>query len=177
MGLGFLTEDRQVSGVALSMEVGHNISLPSVGDFRCFLDFLDIAKENKAIENWISELGIRTPSARQQVQFLSGGNQQKVVFAKWLMANSSILLLDEPTQGIDIVAKSEVHRLINTFAHETGRAVLLITSELPELLNICDRILVVREGRIEARLDAQEANQELIMSHALGTYAQNKEQQ
>ncbi len=175
-GLGFLSEDRQDSGVALSMSVGHNISLPSIGDFRRFFDFLDIARENKAVERWIGDLGIMTPSARQQVQFLSGGNQQKVVFAKWLMAKSTILLLDEPTQGIDVVAKSEMHRLIQTFARESGKAVLLITSELPELLFLCDRILVVREGRIAARLNARQTNQEIIMSHALGTCAEREEQ-
>ena len=173
-GLGFLTEDRQDSGLALSMSVGHNISLPSVSGFRRFFDFLDIAKENAAIDGWIAKLGIKTTTARQQIQFLSGGNQQKVVFAKWLMVKSTVLLLDEPTQGIDVVAKSEVHRLIHKFAHETGGAVLLITSELPELLNLCDRVLVVRKGRVEAELIARETNQELVMSHALGTNVRRK---
>ena len=114
-------------------------------------------------------MGIKTTTARQQIQIPSGGNQQKVVFAKWLMVKSTVLLLDEPTQGIDVVAKSEMHRLIHKFAHETGGAVLLITSELPELLNLCDRVLVVRKGRVEADLIARETNQELVMSHALGT--------
>jgi len=173
-GLGFLPEDRQDSGLALSMSVGHNISLPSVGNLRKVIGLLDINEENKQIEDWVSELGIKTTSAKQQVQFLSGGNQQKVVFAKWLMVNSSILLLDEPTQGIDVVAKGEVHRLIHRFAEEKNGAVLMITSELPELLNNCDRILVVYQGQIRADLSAKEANQEILMSYALGISEQDK---
>jgi ribose transport system ATP-binding protein len=176
-GLGFLTEDRQQSGLAVTMSVGHNITLPSMGDFKLVLDFLNLTKENAAIARSIAELEIKTPSARQQVQFLSGGNQQKVVFAKWLMARSTILLLDEPTQGIDVSAKGEVQRLIVKFARELGGSVLLITSELPELLGLSDRILVVRQGAIVAEIPAREADQEKVMSYAVGNNIRQSEVQ
>jgi ribose transport system ATP-binding protein len=176
-GIGFLPEDRQDSGLALSMSVGHNISLSSIGNFRDTAGLLNLGEENKQIAAWISELGIKTPTPKQQVQLLSGGNQQKAVFAKWLMANSSILLLDEPTQGIDVVAKSEVHRLIHTFTREKHGAVLMISSELPELLENCDRILVIYQGQIKADLTAANANQELLMSYALGMDEQDKGKQ
>ena len=176
-GIGFLPEDRQDSGLALSMSVGHNISLSSIGSFRNAAGLLNLGEENKQIATWISELGIKTPTSKQQVQLLSGGNQQKAVFAKWLMANSSILLLDEPTQGIDVVAKSEVHRLIHKFTGEKHGAVLMISSELPELLENCDRILVIYQGQIKADLIAANANQELLMSYALGMDEQDKGKQ
>lgn len=176
-GIGFLPEDRQDSGLALSMSVGHNISLSSIGNFRNTAGLLNLGEENKQIAAWISELGIKTPTPKQQVQLLSGGNQQKAVFAKWLMANSSILLLDEPTQGIDVVAKSEVHRLIHTFTREKHGTVLMISSELPELLENCDRILVIYQGQIKADLIAANANQELLMSYALGMDKQDKGKQ
>jgi ribose transport system ATP-binding protein len=176
-GIGLLPEDRQRSGLAVSMSVGHNITLPSMHDFISFFDFLDLSKENAAIDASIAELAIRTPDARQQVQYLSGGNQQKVVFAKWLMARSTILLLEEPSQGIDVQAKVEVHRLIVKFVREARGTVLLISSELPELLSLSDRILVVRQGRIVAELDTAAADQETVMGWALGKEMQQVGQQ
>ena len=172
-GLGLLTEDRLNSGLAMSMSVGHNITLPSLGDFLKLGAFLDLKKERTMVEQLVGNLKIRTPSQDQQVQFLSGGNQQKVVFAKWIMANSSILILDDPTQGIDVEAKEEVHRFIVEFTRKLGRSVVLISSELPEIISLCDRILVLHEGRLAAEFAGEAAIQESIMSAAIGGKIQN----
>ena len=167
-GLGFLTEDRLNSGLAMSMSVGHNITLPSLGDFLKLGAVLDLKKERALVEKLVGDLKIKTPSQDQQVQFLSGGNQQKVVFAKWIMAKSSILILDDPTQGIDVEAKEEVHRFIVEFTRKLQRSVVLISSELPEIISLCDRILVLHEGRLAAEFAGEGATQESIMSAAVG---------
>ncbi|MDR1535629.1 MAG: sugar ABC transporter ATP-binding protein [Planctomycetota bacterium] len=170
-GLGFLTEDRLNSGLAMTMGVGGNISLPSLPGFRRYGLALDLARENREAGRLIRDFRIKTSGTGQMVKFLSGGNQQKVVFAKWIMAESRILLLDDPTQGIDVEAKEEVHRFILDFAHGRGRSVLFISSELPEIIGVSDRILVIRDGALVREVGPGEASQELLLSLALGAQA------
>jgi ribose transport system ATP-binding protein len=167
-GLGFLTEDRLNSGLAMSMSVGHNVTLPSLDDFTKMHFLLDLKKERKHIDILINDLKIRTPNQSQQVQFLSGGNQQKVVFAKWIMAQSKILILDDPTQGIDVEAKEEVHKFIYEFTRKLQRSIILISSELEEIISLCDRVLVIHEGSIITEIPAKDLDQELIMNYAVG---------
>jgi ribose transport system ATP-binding protein len=168
-GLGFLTEDRLHSGLAMALSVGHNITLPSLDDFLRFRMYLDVESEERKVTNLISELNIRTPGQTQPVQFLSGGNQQKVVFAKWILAESRILILDDPTQGIDVGAKEEVHKFILDFTHRLKKSIILISSELSEIISLCDRILVIRMGSLVGEFMAKNASQLTIMSAALGS--------
>jgi ribose transport system ATP-binding protein len=167
-GLGFLPEDRLGLGLALSLTVAHNMTLPSLSYFDR-LGVLRLGAERRAVDEFIQTLHIQTPSQEQPIRHLSGGNQQKVVLARWLMARSRILLLDEPTQGIDVGAKEEVHRLMLEFARNRHGAVVLISSDLPEVLRMSDRVLVMREGCIVAEMPHDQANQELVMEYAAGT--------
>ncbi|WP_295124958.1 sugar ABC transporter ATP-binding protein [uncultured Leifsonia sp.] len=165
-GLAYVPEDRHRSGVALELSVQENMSLPRLKSLSRGL-LIDRRAEEKMVAGYIDELAIRTSSAAAPIGTLSGGNQQKVVISRWLSTDPSVLILDEPTQGVDIGAKTEVHRIIATLA-ENGVAILLISSDLPELLGLSDRILVVREGRLVGELAKDEADQEKIMQLALG---------
>lgn len=127
---------------------------------------LDGRKEREAGEEYREKLRIKTPGINRQVKFLSGGNQQKVVFAKWLCSQAGIYIFDEPTRGIDVGAKSEIYQIINDLVGQ-GAAVIVISSELPEILGICDRVIVMRDGRITADMSRDEASQEKIMSYAI----------
>jgi ribose transport system ATP-binding protein len=165
-GIGFLTEDRKGEGLVLKMSVGQNITLAKLKAFtRLF--HLDQKKEQSTIAEYISKLAIKTPSAKQSANNLSGGNQQKTVLAKWLLSNCSVLIFDEPTRGIDVGAKIEVYNIINALAKE-GKAVIVITSEIPELLGISDRILVIARGKLCGELTREEATQEAVMTLATG---------
>ena len=168
-GMGFLTEDRLTSGLAMDLSVTHNVTLPSLSDFLRMRLFLDLAEEKEKVGQLVSELNIKTPRQTQPVQFLSGGNQQKVVFAKWIMARSKILILDDPTQGIDVGAKEEVHRFIYNFTRSQGKSVIFISSELPEIISLCDRLLIIRDGCLVSDVLAKDATQEAVMSAAVGS--------
>jgi ABC-type sugar transport system ATPase subunit len=165
-GIGLVPEDRKLQGLVLSLAVQENITLPSLGGL-VRLGFVQAAAEQRLAQRFVDALRIRTPSLDQKVLNLSGGNQQKVVIAKWLALRPKVLILDEPTRGIDIGAKAEVHHLINELASQ-GVAVLMISSELPEVLGMSDRVLVMREGRIVANIDRAEATEETIMRFATG---------
>jgi ribose transport system ATP-binding protein len=123
-------------------------------------------KEDALANKFIDTLRIVTPDAERKVQYLSGGNQQKVVIAKWLNAESDILIIDEPTRGIDVGAKSEIYSLMCDLA-EKGKAIIMISSDMPELLGVCDRIMVMHDGRITGELMAEEATQEKILEYAI----------
>ncbi len=164
-GIGLVSEDRKKFGLVLSASVQHNISLSSLD--RCRKSFfLHPGKEAALVARQIRSLGIKTPSARQTVNLLSGGNQQKVVLGKVLLNDPDILILDEPTRGIDIGAKAEIYQLIYQLA-ASGKAILMISSELTEILGMSDRVLVVKEGRIRAGLSRAEATQERIMEYLM----------
>jgi ABC-type sugar transport system ATPase subunit len=146
------------------MTVRENATLASLANIGRF-GFIDFARERAMAADYVRQLDIRTPTVEQEVNNLSGGNQQKVVVAKWLATRPRILILDEPTRGIDVGAKAEVHALMSRLA-VAGVSILMISSELPEILGMSDRILVVRQGRISAEFSRQEASQEKIMAAA-----------
>jgi ribose transport system ATP-binding protein len=169
LGIGFVTEDRLQSGLLMTLSIGHNATLPSLRQFDLLGGlFLNVAKERTAADHHVRVLKVQSSSLERKVRYLSGGNQQKVVLAKWLMARSKILIMDEPTQGIDVGAKEDVHRLMVEFTREQGGAILLISSDLPEVLRMSDRILVMREGRIAGELAGVDATQERVMELAVG---------
>ena len=164
-GIGYLSEDRKKFGLATRMNVRSNISMASIEQFTSAFGVLDEAGMTKESEKYIEQLDIRTPNDQQKVRFLSGGNQQKVVIAKWLLRDCNILIFDEPTRGIDIGAKSEIYKLLNTLASQ-GRAIIVISSELPELLRLSHRIAVMCEGRLTGILPGGECTQQEIMELA-----------
>lgn len=165
-GIGFVTEDRKGEGLVLKLSVGENITLSALDKFKKN-GHINLGKEAQTVNKYIEKLNIKTPSAFQQVENLSGGNQQKVVLAKWLLSECKVLILDEPTRGIDVGAKIEVYNLINEMA-KAGKAIVVITSEIPELLGICDRIMVMARGKVSGSLTREEANQENVMTLAVG---------
>ena len=164
-GIGYLSEDRKHFGLATGMDVQTNIVMTSLRRFLSFGFLLKPAAIQGAAAKLIAQLGIRTPSALQKVALLSGGNQQKIVIAKWLVRDCDILFFDEPTRGIDVGAKSEIYKLLNALAAQ-GRAIVMISSELPEVLRLSHRIVVMCEGRVTGELSARDATQEKIMQLA-----------
>lgn len=164
-GIGLISEDRKQTGLVLSGSVKQNITLAALK--KCSPGFfLDLKKEKQLAGEEVKRWNIKTPSVNQQVNFLSGGNQQKVVIAKVLLNDPDIIIFDEPTRGIDIGAKTEIYKMITALA-EKGKAIIMISSELIEVLGLSDRILVVRNGKIAKELQAAEATQELIMQYAM----------
>ena len=160
-GLAYVTEDRKGDGLVLSNSIKHNITLSRLG-FVSKRGVLDANAEFEKSEEYRKKLNIKTPSVEQLVNNLSGGNQQKVLVAKWMYAQPEIMMLDEPTRGIDVGAKYEIYCIINDMAAE-GKSILMISSELPELLGMCDRIYVMCEGKLIGELPVEQANQEVIM--------------
>ncbi len=164
-GIGYLSEDRKHFGLATGLNVEVNIAMAA---FQKFLAPLGVVRQSAVEGNAIRhvrDLAIKTPSLQQEVRFLSGGNQQKVVIGKWLTADTEILIFDEPTRGIDVGAKAEIYKLMNELAAR-GKAILMISSELPEILRMSHRILVMCEGRLTGELRSDEATQERIMAFA-----------
>ena len=164
-GIGYLSEDRKRFGLAVGMDVAANVVMANLAKYLKFRFFLRKSEIAAAVEKFVELLDIRTPSLAQEVQFLSGGNQQKVVVAKWLDRDCDILFFDEPTRGIDVGAKAEIHKLLRRLADQ-GKAIVMISSELPEILRMSDRIVVMCEGRITGELSPEEATQERIMQLA-----------
>jgi ribose transport system ATP-binding protein len=171
-GMGFLTEDRKQQGLVLQRSVAENITLTILDDFSRF-GVLDLSGERARATEQVDKLRIRTASLDQETKSLSGGNQQKVVLARWLAARCRVLLFDEPTRGIDVGAKAEIYELIGELV-EHGVAVVLISSEMPELLGLADRVAVMHEGSLQGILPRSEATQERIMELALGERPQPK---
>ncbi len=163
-GIGYLSEDRKRYGLAVGMNVTDNSIIASYEKYERGL-FIHKKKVEEVVGDYVSKLKVKTPSLDQLLKNLSGGNQQKVVIAKWLIRNSDILIFDEPTRGIDVGAKSEIYTLINTLAKE-GKSIIMISSELTEVLRMSDRIIVMCEGKITGELDIKDASQEKIMHYA-----------
>jgi len=164
-GIGLIPEDRRNQGLALKLSVKHNINLalyPQISRG----GFINLKTERNVAAQFVKALSIRTPSLAQIVQNLSGGNQQKVVIAKWLATKARVFLMDEPTNGVDVGAKEEIYELMNQLAKE-GAGVLFISSYMPELMGICDRILVMKEGRIVDNVPREEFNEERLLSSAI----------
>jgi ABC-type sugar transport system ATPase subunit len=165
-GIALAPEDRKSQGLVLGMSVRSNITLPILNLLRRLV-FLRFSKEKELAEEYKDRLDIRTPSLETTARSLSGGNQQKVVIAKWLATRPKVLILDEPTRGIDIAGKAEVHKLVNLLAAQ-GVGILFISSELPEILGMSDRILVMHEGQLAGELDRDSATEESVMRLASG---------
>lgn len=167
-GLGYVPEDRKLQGLFLGMALRSNIAAASMDQLSNRLGFVQQNKENEMADYFIRALGIRTPSMEQKARNLSGGNQQKVVLAKWMAVNPKVLIMDEPTRGVDVGAKAEIYGLMREMV-ENGMAIIMISSELPEVLAMSDRIVVMREGKYAGTLDIADADEEKIMAYATGT--------
>ncbi|MDR3765626.1 MAG: sugar ABC transporter ATP-binding protein, partial [Butyricicoccus sp.] len=164
--MAFLTEDRKLTGLYLVLSVQENITMANLNLFTSH-GFLQHKKMADTCQAETKKFNIRTPSIRQKVELLSGGNQQKVLLSRWMLTDPDILILDEPTRGIDIGAKSEIYRLMSDLAGQ-GKAIIMISSELPEILGMSDRVVVMHEGKVTGILDAKDATQEKILSYAAG---------
>jgi ribose transport system ATP-binding protein len=164
-GIGLVPEDRKLQGLVMSMDVAKNTSLASLKKISNF-NFINKKKEEELGRQFMKKLNTRVSSPRMEVQQLSGGNQQKVVIAKWLATQPKILLLDEPTRGIDVGAKAEIYKLIDELAAQ-GLGIVAVSSELPEILALSDKIIVLSESKLTARLSREEATEEVIMKAAL----------
>jgi len=162
--IGLVPLDRKTEGLALMMGVKENITLANIKDLgKSFL--ISKVNERKKANKWVEEIGIRTPSVDQEVNSLSGGNQQKVVLAKWLESGSQIIILNEPTRGIDVGAKIEIYKLMQDLC-ERGSSVIMISSELPEIMSIADRIIVMSKGRFTDEYSRKEASEEKLLHSA-----------
>jgi len=166
-GICYLSEDRKKEGCILGMSVGENMTLCNLKKYENKFKSIDKKEEAKDIDYYIKKINIKTPNKEQFIKNLSGGNQQKVILAKWLMLSPEVLIIDEPTRGIDVGAKKEIYELLNELK-ANGKAIIMISSDLPEVLGISDRIMVMSEGRISGELNRDEANQESIMKLAVG---------
>jgi ribose transport system ATP-binding protein len=164
-GIGYLSEDRKRFGLLLNQDVTFNVILSSIPRFSNKLGFLKVKSAAGIARDAIAQLRVRTPSERQFLKNLSGGNQQKVVIAKWLTRDCEVLIFDEPTRGIDVGAKDEIYRLLTSLAEE-GKSIIMISSELPEVLRLSDRIAVMCDGRLTGIIDNKDANQNVIMELA-----------
>lgn len=164
-GISYLTEDRKRQGLALNLSVEFNIMMGNYPDYSNLIGLVQETRCQQQSQLLVEKLRIKTPHLQQPAGNLSGGNQQKIIIARWLCKNTDILIFDEPTRGIDVGAKLEIYQLINKLV-ASGKSIILISSELPEILGMCDRILVMRHGRITGELSAAEATQEKIMQYA-----------
>jgi rhamnose transport system ATP-binding protein len=167
LGIAYMTEDRRQIGLTMPMSITSNISLPMLHQYLSRFGLIQRRDEEATAEHYRKRLSIRTPSIHQPVAMLSGGNQQKVMLSKWLNTRPQIFILDEPTRGIDVGAKAEVHQIINELAGQ-GLGIILISSDMPEIMAMSDRILVMREGRQMGIFAREEATQEIILTAAMG---------
>ena len=161
-GVTLLTEDRRGSGIFGVLSVADNVGIASVNDYLLYRMMVDQKKINKIVDKSIGELSIKTPSKKTQIQHLSGGNQQKVIISRWLAKDPEVLIMDEPTRGIDVGAKYEIYSIIGRLAKE-GKTIIMVSSEMPELIGVCDRIMVMCEGQITGFVEGEDMNQEKIM--------------
>ena len=161
-----VTEDRLRRGALHSLSIRDNMSLAYL-DTICKAGFVDKNQESKDCDSMVKSMNIKMADVMQPIGSLSGGNQQKVIIGRWLLTQPEVFILDEPTRGIDVGAKAEIYRLIGQMV-KAGKAVIMVSSELPELMGICDRILVVHAGRIVANVPRKDFSQDLLMSYAFG---------
>ncbi len=165
-GIGMVPEDRRISGLVLIMTVRENVTLPNLDSIK--KGWFIRRREEMELANWaISSFDIKTPSAEKQVMYLSGGNQQKVVLAKWLALKPDVLILDEPTRGIDVGTKAEIYRLMSELA-KSGIAIIMVSSELPEILQMSDRVVVMSAGKVAGIVPKEEIKQERLIKMAIG---------
>jgi len=170
LGIGYLSEDRKMLGLMLEQDVTFNTTLASLSNYANRLGWMRDGKAKAQTKEYVSSLRIKTPSVGQMVKLLSGGNQQKVVIAKWLLRDCDVLIFDEPTRGIDVGAKEEIYKLLQQLADD-GKSIIVISSELPEILRVANRIIVMANGRVTGTLRNEDASQEKIMK--LATYGED----
>ena len=163
-GIGYLSEDRKRFGIVVQKSIAENSTMATLEKFMNGI-FINKKEENRIAQHYVEELDTKTPGVDQLVVNLSGGNQQKVVIAKWLVRNCDILIFDEPTRGIDVGAKNEIYKLMNRLAAE-GKSIIMISSEMTEILRMSDRIVVMCEGKKTGEIRIEEATQEAIMDKA-----------
>ncbi|MBU5307812.1 sugar ABC transporter ATP-binding protein [Clostridioides mangenotii] len=166
-GIGLITEDRKRTGLFLQMTVKENITMPGLSKISKFGSVIDNSKEKEIVDGYIKSLNVKTPSMNQIIQSLSGGNQQKGIIARWLLLNPDILIMDEPTRGIDVNAKSEIYNLMGDLV-ENGVSIIMISSEIPELISMSDRIMVMREGKVSGFLEGEEKVENNVLKLAFG---------
>ena len=164
-GIGLVPEERRTQGILLDKNVCQNISLVNLNS-HSFHGIISFKKEIDIANEFVEKLHIKTPSIRTLTRYLSGGNQQKVILGKWLSTDTKILILDEPTRGIDVSAKVEIYMLIKEFVEKDGGSVIIVSSELPEIIGVCHRTAVMREGRLQAILSDEQINEKTIMQYA-----------
>ncbi len=173
-GIALVTEDRKATGLNVKTSVQKDMTTVSLKNFCTFGQFISARKEETAVDDYINKLSIKTYGRKQLIDNLSGGNQQKVIIARWLMSEPDIFIIDEPTRGIDVGAKYEIYSIICELA-KLGKATLLVSSELPEIIGICDRVIVMHEGKITGELNRAEMTQERIMALATKTMSEEND--
>lgn len=166
-GIAMLPEDRKNQGVLLQMSVKNNATLNSLDAFTNSFGWIQRRKETSAVNDWVGKLAVKTASIETQVSNLSGGNQQKVALMKWLSIGCKVLILDEPTRGVDVGAKVEMYKIINQLAEE-GKAIIIVSSEMPEIIGMSDRVLVMREGEIMGELSKEELTEQNLIRLSMG---------
>lgn len=166
-GICYLSEDRKKEGLILNMSVAQNMTLTNLRAYENGLMKIDKSAERLQVDEYIKKLSIKTPHQNQLIRNLSGGNQQKVILAKWLMLSPKVLIIDEPTKGIDVGAKKEIYEVLNELK-SMGKAIIMISSDMAEILGVSDRVIVMHEGKITGELSREEATQESIMKCAIG---------
>jgi len=166
--MALLTEDRRMTGIFPMLSVKDNTVIANIKEYISPIGFINHKKIKEDCESYRKSIRVKTPSINQKIMNLSGGNQQKVLIARWLLTDPDILILDEPTRGIDVGAKSEIHAIITELAGQ-GKSIIMVSSELPEVLGMSDRILVMHEGRMTGIVDRKDATQELILKYATGS--------
>ncbi len=166
-GICYLSEDRKKEGLVLGLSVRENMTLSNLENYENKTMKIDKKAEKEDVDKFIKKLSIKTPHQEQRIKNLSGGNQQKVILAKWLMLSPKVLIIDEPTKGIDVGAKKEIYEVLNELK-SSGKAVIMISSDMPEILGVCDRVLVMHEGKLTGELPRSKATQESIMKFAIG---------
>jgi ABC-type sugar transport system ATPase subunit len=169
-GVAYLPEDRKVQGLFPILSVVYNMTITRLKEIGGFAGRVDRAREREIGQKYVNDLSIKTPGLDAKIYSLSGGNQQKVVLAKWLGVTPRVFILDEPTRGIDVASKSEIHHMIAGLA-EQGMAVIIISSELPEILKLCDRVIVMHEGRITGVFAGKQISSEKLLGAAIGERA------
>ena len=164
-GFAMVTEERRATGIFGILNIRENATISSLKKYKARSFYLSNRKMSEATDGVIASMRVKTPSQYTKIRSLSGGNQQKVILGRWLLTEPEILLLDEPTRGIEVGAKYEIYQLIINLAKE-GKVVIMVSSEMPELLGVCDRVLVMSGGRLSGEVDAKNTSQEEIMTHA-----------
>lgn len=160
-----ITEDRRGTGILGCLSIADNVSISSLNNYLKVGPMLDTGKIEQLVQENVAKLSIKTPNSKTHIQSLSGGNQQKVIIARWLANNPDVLIMDEPTRGIDVGAKYEIYQIMISLARQ-GKAIIMISSEMPELIGMSHRILVMCDGKLTGEVSGEEATQENIMSLA-----------